>query len=217
MDKIYLLNSWPFLVSHLKDVIDDLQGKASVVYEQEQSRCPQRAHRLSMSTTPSNFLHQRGANKPGRPLTDLTNSKNLFCKLHQIFSWILKAGGNRLTERLLEGPPTEDSIIDLEKQEGILFCINSKALELCRIRFPILSLICGMKCVVFHGHTSNNKFVESNLLETEEGFVKLFTKDDNPVHEEPSDEEASSHDDEGAEASSPYCPTVSNLRELYKV
>ncbi|KAK2156627.1 hypothetical protein LSH36_208g00025 [Paralvinella palmiformis] len=39
-------------------------------------------------------------------------------KLHQTFTWLLKAGGNRLTEKLLEGPPTEDSIIDVEKQEG---------------------------------------------------------------------------------------------------
>ena len=30
---------------------------------------------------------------------------------------ILKFGGNRLKEKLLEGPPTEDSIIDIEKEE----------------------------------------------------------------------------------------------------
>ena len=50
---------------------------------------------------------------------ELTNEKRVFCKLHKAFTWILKAGGNRLTERLLEGPPTEDSIIDFEKQEGL--------------------------------------------------------------------------------------------------
>ena len=31
-----------------------------------------------------------------------------------IICWIL---GTRLAERLFEGPPTEDSVIDLEKQE----------------------------------------------------------------------------------------------------
>ena len=42
----------------------------------------------------------------------------IFKKLHLAFTWILKAGGNRLTEKLLEGPPTEDAVIDMEKQEG---------------------------------------------------------------------------------------------------
>ncbi|KAG1656402.1 Folliculin [Nymphon striatum] len=32
MDKIYLLNSWPFLVTHIKKVIDELQAKANKVY-----------------------------------------------------------------------------------------------------------------------------------------------------------------------------------------
>ena len=90
------------------------------VYEEEQARCPQRAQRLTMSMNPSNFHQQRGGNKPARSFTELTNDPNVFKKLHQSFTWLLKVGGNRLTERLFEGPPTEDSVIDLEKQEGKL-------------------------------------------------------------------------------------------------
>lgn len=31
--------------------------------------------------------------------------QDLFATLHQRFSWMLKACGNRITEKLLEGPP----------------------------------------------------------------------------------------------------------------
>lgn len=119
MDKIFLLNSWPFLVKHIRSMIIELQEKAKKVYDSEQSECPQRAMRLNsmIFTTPGDFRRQRGVNKPLRSLYELTNDKDVFANLHLWFTWILKAGGNRLTEKLLEGPPTEDTVIDLEKQE----------------------------------------------------------------------------------------------------
>ena len=118
MDKIFLLNSWPFLVKHIQSIIDELKAKAMKVYEEEQAKCPQRAQKLHGlgRMTPENFRQQRGGNP--RSVCEMTNDKNIFKKLHRAFTWLLKAGGNRLTERLLEGPPTEDSVIDLEKQEG---------------------------------------------------------------------------------------------------
>lgn len=134
MDKIYLLNSWPFLVPHLKLLIEHLQDKAGKVYESEQAKCPQRAVRLKSSINAGNFFQQRGGNNPARSLMELTKDKNIFKILHVAFVWILKACSNRITETLLEGPPTEDSIIDMEKQE-----------------------------------------------ETEEGFIKLFSKPANEV------------------------------------
>ena len=123
MDKIYLLNSWPFLVHHMKSVVEHLQAKAEVVYKEEQVKFPQRSQRLVSSVNPKNFIHQRGGNKPARSLIELTDDKHIFKILHMSFVWILKACGNRLSETLLEGPPTEDSIIDMEKQEGIYMYI----------------------------------------------------------------------------------------------
>lgn len=117
MDKIYLLNSWPFLVHHMRIVVEHLQAKAEVVYKEEQVKFPQRSHRLVASVNPKNFIKQRGGNKPARSLVELTDDKHIFKILHTSFVWILKACGNRLSETLLEGPPTEDSIIDMEKQE----------------------------------------------------------------------------------------------------
>lgn len=120
MDKIYLLNSWPFLVKHIRETIDELQEKANRVYEAEEAKCPPRATRLNSTmsiVTPTNFRRERSANSPARSLVQLCNDKNIFKHLHMSFTWILKAAGNRMTEKLLEGPPTEDSVIDLEKQE----------------------------------------------------------------------------------------------------
>lgn len=42
MDKIYLLNSWPFLVKHLKTIVEDIQTKAKTVYGDEETKSPVR-------------------------------------------------------------------------------------------------------------------------------------------------------------------------------
>ncbi|XP_052266430.1 folliculin-like isoform X2 [Dreissena polymorpha] len=114
MDKIYLLNSWPFLVPNIEVVVKHLKSKAKAVFEKEQVKFPQRP---SASVNPRTFIQQRGGNKPVRSLSELTDDKNVFKILHMSFVWILKACGNRLSEALLEGAPTEDSIIDMERQE----------------------------------------------------------------------------------------------------
>ncbi|XP_040101718.1 folliculin isoform X2 [Oryx dammah] len=98
MDRIYLINSWPFLL-----------GK---VFEAEQFGCPQRAQRMNTAFTP--FLHQRNGNA-ARSLTSLTNDDSLWACLHTSFAWLLKACGSRLTEKLLEGAPTEDTLVQMEQ------------------------------------------------------------------------------------------------------
>ncbi|XP_043945207.1 folliculin isoform X2 [Protopterus annectens] len=112
MDRIYLINSWPFLLGKIRGIIDELQGKALKVFESEQFGCPQRAQRMSTAFTP--YLHQRNGNA-ARSLTSLTNDENLWACLHTSFAWLLKACGSRLTEKLLEGAPTEDTLVQMEK------------------------------------------------------------------------------------------------------
>ncbi|XP_065911570.1 folliculin-like isoform X1 [Dysidea avara] len=41
----------------------------------------------------------------GRSLMDLTAGPNIFCTLHRHFVYILKCGGSRLRESMVEGPP----------------------------------------------------------------------------------------------------------------
>lgn len=131
MDKTFLLNSWQFLVKNFQYFIKELQEKAQKVYDVEQSECSQRAmrfNRFSRITTPNNFRRQRG-NTKGRSLTELTNDKNIFGILHLWFTWVLRAGASRLSERLVEGLPSEDTIIQLEKEETedgfVKICCNN--------------------------------------------------------------------------------------------
>ncbi|KAA0703106.1 Folliculin BHD skin lesion fibrofolliculoma protein [Triplophysa tibetana] len=115
MDRIYLINSWPFLLRHLRLTIQSLQGTALKVFDSEQSVCPQRAVRMNGAFSPAVFPHQRSGNA-ARSLTSLTQHPNLWASLHSSFSWLLKACGSRLTEKLLEGAPTEDTLVLIERQ-----------------------------------------------------------------------------------------------------
>ncbi|XP_052434343.1 folliculin isoform X1 [Carassius gibelio] len=115
MDRIYLINSWPFLLRHLRLTIQSLQNTALKVFDSEQCVCPQRAVRMNSAFSPAVFPHQRSGNA-ARSLTSLTQHPNLWASLHSSFSWLLKACGSRLTEKLLEGAPTEDTLVLIERQ-----------------------------------------------------------------------------------------------------
>ena len=41
----------------------------------------------------------------GRSLIELTGDREIFVYLHKYFVFLLKAGGQRITECVLEGPP----------------------------------------------------------------------------------------------------------------
>uniref|UniRef100_A0A8C5XWY2 Folliculin n=1 Tax=Microcebus murinus TaxID=30608 RepID=A0A8C5XWY2_MICMU len=100
MDRIYLINSWPFLLGKVRGIIDELQGKALKVFEAEQFGCPQRAQRMNTAFTP--FLHQRNGNA-ARSLTSLTSDDNLWACLHTSFAWLLKACGTPVLPEGAEG------------------------------------------------------------------------------------------------------------------
>ncbi|XP_032241898.1 folliculin [Nematostella vectensis] len=120
-DRIYLINSWPFLVSHFKELIVELQVKATAVYETEQAEAVSKGQAMPSGgngfvLTPDQFRRQRGGHKVYRSIAVLLEDQDIFARLHQKFSWILKACGNRITERLLEGPPKEELLLDLDAQ-----------------------------------------------------------------------------------------------------
>ena len=45
------------------------------------------------------------ANQTGRSLLDITGDVDIFVYLHKYFVFLLKAGGQRVVECVLEGPP----------------------------------------------------------------------------------------------------------------
>lgn len=110
-DKLFLLNSWPFFVENLKNIISELQSKASKLYEDEQSECPQRALRLS----PEHSAYKQFTNKPSRSLSELTSDKNVFAKLHWWFAWLLRAGAERLVECVTEGLPGQLTAVEWDR------------------------------------------------------------------------------------------------------
>ncbi|KAK2567151.1 Folliculin [Acropora cervicornis] len=71
-DRIYLVNSWPFLVSHFRELIDELQAKANAVYDTEHAESIQKGRQ---HIQPNIFRRQRGGNKTYRGIADLLADK----------------------------------------------------------------------------------------------------------------------------------------------
>uniref|UniRef100_A0A8C9WN16 Folliculin n=1 Tax=Scleropages formosus TaxID=113540 RepID=A0A8C9WN16_SCLFO len=93
MDRIYLINSWPFLLRHLRLIIQGLQNTALKVFDSEQCVCPQRAMRMNSVFSPAVFPHQRSGNA-ARSLPSLTQHPNLWASLHSSFSWYITVVAN---------------------------------------------------------------------------------------------------------------------------
>ncbi|GBC03143.1 hypothetical protein RclHR1_00050051 [Rhizophagus clarus] len=104
-DRVYLVESWPFLVSKFRALAISIQTKASQIFEKENATKEERNDGTFLTrsgplspTSPDQFLRRR-ANQPLRSLVDLLRSKDFFVQLHANFSWILKACGMRLQEK----------------------------------------------------------------------------------------------------------------------
>ncbi|KAJ9591168.1 hypothetical protein L9F63_002285 [Diploptera punctata] len=134
-DKFFLLNSWPFLVENIERIISELQAKATVVYEREQAENPQRALRLAAAYSSDG---KRTSNKPSRSVLELTGNEHVFAWLHLQFTWLLKAGANRLVEKIVEGLPTPDLTVDFynhqETEDGFTL-VSAK-----KVHSPVLEL-----------------------------------------------------------------------------
>ncbi|KAL6430538.1 hypothetical protein ACFW04_007850 [Cataglyphis niger] len=95
-DKQFLLNMWPFLIDNLKEVIKELQDFAEKKYNAEEAECPQRAMRLT--TANSGAGCHTPITKQSRTLTDITNEKHVFVRIHMWLVWILSAGARHFIE-----------------------------------------------------------------------------------------------------------------------
>ncbi|PNF29266.1 Folliculin [Cryptotermes secundus] len=132
-DKFFLLNSWPFLVDNIMTLVSALQAKAAKVYECEQAECPQRALRLIVAHGNSDSKHQQ--QRTSRSLAELTADKEVFSWLHLRFTWLLKAGADRLVEKIVEGLPTPELYNHQETEEGFTLVTTAK-----QVHSPVLEL-----------------------------------------------------------------------------
>lgn len=162
MDRIYLIQSWPFLVESIQKIIDHLQKSAISVYSLESADCSQRSARMktslsSKTVTPRSFLSSRSSHSNARALVELTGDQNLYSYLHASFTWIMRAGKLRWKETISHMPPTYEQIPEIcQDTELTDQCFLSlrhmrETLQPPRFRAIIWHLLIGNQ-VIWFGH-----------------------------------------------------------------
>lgn len=170
MDRIYLVNSWPFLITNFKSIIDELQSKADATFKTEKEENPMPDQKLHMSATlfllnNNQFIRRRGGNQNYRSLTDLVGDKKIFQYLHQYFAWILKASGQRYSEQLVEGPSLADVNVTEESQINMHFDDGGPNLTSLRELSKVLSPD-NFKLVAHHVAIGDQLIVRGNSSST---------------------------------------------------
>ncbi|XP_018330975.1 uncharacterized protein LOC108740934 isoform X2 [Agrilus planipennis] len=79
--EVHLLNIWPSLSEHIKELIKDLQQQAARINELEQEQKSQRALRQA----------QGSPKTTSRSLSELTGQPAIFGHIHLWFSWVLNS------------------------------------------------------------------------------------------------------------------------------
>lgn len=120
MDKVFLINSWSFLVKNCQIVIKDLQNKAQKKYDCEGPESSGVSPTVSSLIGPGidQFRRRRGLRHTFRSIAELTGEMDLYRHLHVYFSLLLKAGGSRLSEQHFEGSPWGFEARDDESEDS---------------------------------------------------------------------------------------------------
>ncbi|XP_012257206.2 folliculin [Athalia rosae] len=125
-DKQFLLNMWPFLVDNLRELIRELQDISEKKYNTDEAECPQRAARLTTASSGS----EANSNKHPRSLSDITNEKHVFARIHMWLVWILSAGARHFIEilpmNLLDDELSFDLEHHVETEEGFTL-VNARS------------------------------------------------------------------------------------------
>nr|CAB3246481.1 folliculin-like [Phallusia mammillata] len=117
-DRVFLIQSWTFLVGCIERVIEYMQNCADYVYKtesKEQPQLPARVHaRMTNAITPRNFRQLRGDTSNSRALIQLTGNAELYQYLHTAFTWIMRHCRTRIQEHIIFAPPIDDDIVRAE-------------------------------------------------------------------------------------------------------
>lgn len=96
MDRIHLIQSWPFLVESIEKIIAHLQKSALSIYEADHS-CKQ-TH--TSTVTPRNFRANRSSKSNARALAELIGDPKLYSYFHAAFVWMMRACKLRWKENI---------------------------------------------------------------------------------------------------------------------
>lgn len=111
-DKMFLLNTQPFLAKNLKEAAKHIKDFAEKVFDSDQTNFSPRAERIHSG---------KASNVPPRSLKELTGEIHIFAHLHSLFSWMLWAGGRYFTEVLTLGTPSVPPTMKDDVDEGFTF------------------------------------------------------------------------------------------------
>uniref|UniRef100_H2YJQ8 Folliculin n=1 Tax=Ciona savignyi TaxID=51511 RepID=H2YJQ8_CIOSA len=118
-DRVFLIQSWPFLVGCIQKIIKYMQRCADAIYKIESSEAPQYRSKYTPRSghvvTPHNFRQHRGDNSNARALIQLTGNPDLYPYLHTAFTWVMQACRKRFKEKIVEGPKLDDEISDSDQ------------------------------------------------------------------------------------------------------
>lgn len=132
-DKMFLLNTQPFLAENMKEIARKIQDSALKVYESEQKQFSQRAERLNSG---------KMFDLQPRSLKELVGEQHIFAQLHSLFAWILWAGSRYFTEVLTLGCQSSQlpafttkkdsdgfTFISIDKEEFLMQNFNDKSYD----------------------------------------------------------------------------------------
>ncbi|KFB37601.1 AGAP007579-PA-like protein [Anopheles sinensis] len=125
-DKMFLLNTQPFLADCMSKVSKELQDFAKLVHEDDLRRQGlDRAKRINKcyGTGSTNNAANITAN---RSLIELTGKESIYAYVHAHFSFILWAGARYLTENFTLGCPSTPVWLGKETEEGFALVQSDK-------------------------------------------------------------------------------------------
>ncbi|EAA04758.3 AGAP007579-PA [Anopheles gambiae str. PEST] len=125
-DKMFLLNTQPFLADCMGKISRELQEYARLVHEEDLRRQgldrAQRINKCYGSGSTSNATNITA----NRSLIELTGKESIYAYVHAHFSFILWAGARYLTESLTLGCPSTPVWLGKETEEGFAIVQSDK-------------------------------------------------------------------------------------------
>uniref|UniRef100_A0A2M4BLS8 Folliculin n=1 Tax=Anopheles marajoara TaxID=58244 RepID=A0A2M4BLS8_9DIPT len=126
-DKMFLLNTQPFLADCMAKVSRELQEYARLVHEDDQRRQGlDRAQRINKCLGGTSTSSSGTNATTNRSLIELTGKESIYAYLHAHFSFILWAGARYLTESITLGCPSTPVWLGKETEEGFAIVQSDK-------------------------------------------------------------------------------------------
>ncbi|KAF8975093.1 hypothetical protein BGZ46_009435 [Entomortierella lignicola] len=108
-DRVFLVASMEYLISQFQVIASNLQSMANTQCPPQQSPAT-RSLSFSSSHHRGSIMPENAPTKRGRPLTDVLAKPDIFVQLHAAFVSVLSNCSRRLTERHIQGRPTNECI-----------------------------------------------------------------------------------------------------------